>query len=72
MHHSTLYGGISAGGFLGAEAARHLIPNICSADGSIFVRAAGMIMDFKGWSREGEKVRSWDMKPLGYDEAWEK
>lgn len=41
-------------------------------DGTVFVRAAGMIMELTGWVREGEYEAGWDFSALGYDEAWEK
>ena len=47
------------------------IPGLDTADGSVFVRAAGVIMGVKGWSREGEAEGVWARNPLGYDEVWE-
>lgn len=42
-----------------------------SVDGSVFLRAAGMIMNLQGWVREGEEEGNWDFSALGYDQAWE-
>jgi hypothetical protein len=46
------------------------IKGLEQADGTIFIRAAGVIMDVTGWCREGEDEGGWDMSALGYDEAW--
>ncbi|KAF9021105.1 hypothetical protein BDP27DRAFT_1439345 [Rhodocollybia butyracea] len=44
---------------------------ISQVDGTIFVRAAGMLMDFMGWSAYGQPERDdWDRSALGWDEAW--
>ena len=39
-------------------------------DGTIFVRAAGVIMDTMGWVSHGQKEGSWDRSALGWDDAW--
>ncbi|EED82365.1 predicted protein [Postia placenta Mad-698-R] len=40
-------------------------------DGTIFVRAAGMMMDYMGWATYGQKPRTdWDRSGLGWDDAW--
>jgi hypothetical protein len=38
-------------------------------DGTIFVRAAGLVMDTMGWASYGQKG-SWDRSALGWDAAW--
>ncbi|KAF8156791.1 hypothetical protein B0H34DRAFT_710596 [Crassisporium funariophilum] len=40
-------------------------------DGTIFVRAAGMVMENLGWVRYGQKEGEWDRSALGWDAAWE-
>ncbi|KAJ3814004.1 hypothetical protein F5876DRAFT_33900 [Lentinula aff. lateritia] len=46
-------------------------PGIADVDGSIFVRAAGMLMDYMGWTSYGQPEREdWDRSALGWDEAW--
>ena len=40
-------------------------------DGTIFVRAAGMVMDTLGWVSYGRKAGSWDRSALGWDAAWD-
>ncbi|KAJ3566538.1 hypothetical protein NP233_g6942 [Leucocoprinus birnbaumii] len=40
-------------------------------DGTLFVRAAGVMMDYMGWSISGGEAKvDWDRSSLGYDEAW--
>jgi len=41
-------------------------------DGTLFVRAAGVAMDYMGWTIAGVPSSSffWDRSVLGYDEAW--
>ena len=40
-------------------------------DGTIFVRAAGMVMDTLGWVSYGQKEGSWDRSALGWEAAWD-
>jgi Questin oxidase-like len=43
-----------------------------SMDGTVFVRAAGMLMDYMGWVGHGQEARGdWDRSALGWDAAWE-
>jgi len=39
-------------------------------DGSVFVRAAGLVMGNLGWVGWGEKKGAWDRSALGWDDAW--
>ncbi|KAF5340342.1 hypothetical protein D9611_007914 [Ephemerocybe angulata] len=42
-------------------------------DGTIFARAAGLVMDYMGWVAHGQKARpDWDRSALGWDAAWDK
>lgn len=52
----------------GAEEETH--KGISALDGSIFVRAAGVVMNTMGWVTCGEKQGSWDRSALGWDDAW--
>lgn len=72
VHYNSLYGSTPPGGFIGAEddSGREVMPGIGKADGTIFVRGAGLIMEALGWCREGEKEGSWEFSPIGYDEIW--
>ncbi|KAJ4479015.1 hypothetical protein J3R30DRAFT_3702022 [Lentinula aciculospora] len=46
-------------------------PDIAKVDGSIFARAAGMLMDYMGWTTCGQPEREdWDRTALGWDDAW--
>ncbi|KAF7363129.1 hypothetical protein MVEN_00665400 [Mycena venus] len=40
-------------------------------DGTIFVRAAGVVCDTLGWIAYGAKEGEWDRSALGWDAAWE-
>jgi hypothetical protein len=44
---------------------------ISKVDGSLFVRAAGVVMDVMGWVSHGQRSGSWDSTALGWDDAWE-
>ncbi|KAF5349223.1 hypothetical protein D9756_009336 [Leucocoprinus leucothites] len=41
-------------------------------DGTLFVRAAGVMMDYMRWTISGDTAREpqWDGSALGYDDAW--
>lgn len=39
-------------------------------DGTVFVRAAGVIMDTLGWMAYGERPGEWDRSALGWEDAW--
>ena len=39
-------------------------------DGTVFVRAAGVVMDTLGWVTHGQKPADWDRSGLGWDDAW--
>jgi hypothetical protein len=45
---------------------------ISKIDGTIFVRAAGVVMDTLGWVSHGQKEGGWDRSGLGWDDAWNK
>jgi hypothetical protein len=41
-------------------------------DGTIFIRAAGVVMDTLGWVDHGQKAgNNWDTSALGWDAAWD-
>ena len=40
-------------------------------DGTIFVRAAGLVMETLGWVSYGQKDGGWDGSALGWDAAWD-
>jgi len=44
---------------------------ISKVDGTIFVRAAGIMMDNLGWLGCGQKEGEWDQSALGWDAAWD-
>ncbi|KAI0648046.1 hypothetical protein C8Q79DRAFT_905924 [Trametes meyenii] len=43
---------------------------IAKVDGSLFVRAAGVVMDTLGWVTYGQPAGEWDRSALGWDDAW--
>ncbi|CED82261.1 Domain of unknown function DUF4243 [Phaffia rhodozyma] len=45
-------------------------PGMGSVDGSIFIRMAGLIMDYMKWNGPEAESASWDRSALGWDEAW--
>lgn len=63
--------GEAPGSFLASGAESH--PGIAKMDGTIFVRAAGVLMDFMRWTAYGEPPLEydWDRSGLGWDEAWD-
>ncbi|KAJ7776301.1 hypothetical protein B0H16DRAFT_1506234 [Mycena metata] len=67
------YGLKKAGSAIGAldEEGKETHVGAAAMDGTIFVRAAGIVSDALGWVVYGEKEGSWDRTSLGWDEAWE-
>jgi len=63
------YGTLPAGSLRGVNA----LPDGDKLDGSAFVRAAGVLIDFMGWvgPGEGQKEGGWDRSALGWDAAWD-
>ena len=66
------YGQTPPGGAIGAfdTDGRETHVGMAKVDGSIFVRAAGVVMDTLGWVSHGQKEGSWDRSALGWDDAW--
>ncbi|THU91890.1 hypothetical protein K435DRAFT_726663 [Dendrothele bispora CBS 962.96] len=67
------FGDRNAGAVIGAKDAqgRETHPGTDKLDGSAFVRAAGMVMDYMGWTTHGQAARpDWDRSALGWDDAW--
>lgn len=69
------YGDVPPGGAIGAfkansKAKVETLAGTSRMDGSIFVRAAGMLMDSLGWVKYGQSAKDWDRSALGWDEAW--
>ncbi|KAF9003377.1 hypothetical protein BDQ17DRAFT_1480126 [Cyathus striatus] len=40
-------------------------------NGTLFVRAAGVLLDTMGWVTFGQKAKDWDRSALGWDAAWD-
>lgn len=43
---------------------------VSEVDGTVFVRAAGVLLDTMGWVAHGQKPGAWDRSALGWDDAW--
>lgn len=68
---TTPSGGV-IGAFLSGKDTEESHPGAAKMDGTIFVRAAGMLMDYMGWTAHGQETRDdWDRSALGWDAAWE-
>ncbi|KAH9936261.1 uncharacterized protein B0H18DRAFT_1113678 [Fomitopsis serialis] len=66
------YGTTPPGGAIGAFDAdgRETHEAMAKLDGTIFVRAAGVVMDTLGWVTHGQPAGKWDFSAHGWDEAW--
>ena len=67
------YGETEAGKVVGAfdSSGKEILPGAAKLDGTVFVRAAGILMDALGWVGHGQAVGDWDRSGLGWDGAWE-
>ncbi|CDO71498.1 hypothetical protein BN946_scf184909.g92 [Trametes cinnabarina] len=66
------YGRTPPGGVIGAfdVDGRETHEGIGKVDGTLFVRAAGVVMNTLGWVTHGQEAGSWDRSGLGWDDAW--
>ncbi|KAJ7088222.1 hypothetical protein C8R43DRAFT_298022 [Mycena crocata] len=67
------YGKVLLGTAIGArdEEGKETHVGTGNMDGTIFIRAAGVLTDALGWVAYGGKEGEWDRSALGWDEAWE-
>lgn len=67
------YGETPPGGAIGAfnKDGTEVIAHAGELDGTIFVRAAGVVMNALGWVSHGQKEGNWDRSALGWDAAWD-
>jgi hypothetical protein len=79
VYAAKLYGATPAGGIPGThrrvsgsvgEVQEETHVGMGSLDGTVFIRAAGVVMDVFGWVTYGKKSGNWDRSCLGYDDAW--
>jgi hypothetical protein len=72
LYGTTRYGTVPKGGIIGVLAAdgTETHSGIKEVDGTIFVRAAGVLMDTLGWVTHGQAEGGWDRSGLGWDDAW--
>ncbi|EIW75301.1 hypothetical protein CONPUDRAFT_159426 [Coniophora puteana RWD-64-598 SS2] len=47
-----------------------VLQGLGQVDGTVFVRAAGVVMDTLGWVTHGQKPGEWDFSGLGWEDAW--
>ncbi|KAJ6462261.1 hypothetical protein C8R47DRAFT_924075, partial [Mycena vitilis] len=67
------YGSMGPGEAIGArdEEGKESHVGAGAMDGTVFVRAAGVISDTLGWVAYGAEEGEWDFSGLGWDAAWE-
>jgi len=70
------YGDLPSGGVIGAfqpakGKSEETFPGMANLDGTLFVRAAGVMMNFMRWTVCGQPSGNWDSSALGWDGAWE-
>ncbi|KAJ7075064.1 hypothetical protein B0H15DRAFT_917195 [Mycena belliarum] len=67
------YGRTPAGAAIGARGSDGAETHVGTGamDGTIFVRAAGLVSGALGWVAYGETEGDWDRSALGWDAAWE-
>ena len=76
VYAAQMYGDTRPGGAIGAftKDGKETHKGMAKVDGSIFVRAAGLVMDNIEWNghRQGQErdADSWDRSALGWDDAW--
>ncbi|KAF9532871.1 hypothetical protein CPB83DRAFT_846517 [Crepidotus variabilis] len=59
------------GAWRDADSQVETFPGVGQLDGTIFVRAAGLVLNTLGWCAHGQKQGKWDYSALGWDEAWD-
>jgi hypothetical protein len=71
-NYSTVRPGEVPGAFRPGKTDREeTFKGMSGADGTLFVRAAGAMMDYMKWTTCGEPPRGdWDRSALGWDDAW--
>lgn len=74
LYTSTLLGMTPAGCLPGSHLknGEETFGGMSEVDGSIFVRMAGMVLDFMKWNGPEAESADWDMTALGWEEAWER
>ena len=67
------YGETPPGGMPGTfdENGKESLEGAAKLDGTIFIRAAGVLMYKLGWVSHGQKEGHWDRSALGWDAAWD-
>jgi len=69
---SQKYGTTPPGGVIGAfqPDGSETHKGMAKVDGTIFIRAAGVVMDTLGWVSHGQKEGNWDRSAMGWNDAW--
>jgi hypothetical protein len=68
------YGTTPPGGVIGAyeeDGKTETHKGASKLDGTMWVRAAGVLMNTMGWLDHGDKEGDWDRSALGWDAAWD-
>lgn len=72
LYGATRYGTLAKGDIIGTWGPdgkeTHL--GMSEVDGTIFIRAAGLLMETLGWVTHGQKEGAFDRSALGWDDAW--
>jgi len=69
MYGARQYGDMPTSAFV-RPGEENFHPGAGKLDGTVFIRAAGLVMNTMGWVTHGQKAGSWDGSALGYDDAW--
>ncbi|KAG9313270.1 hypothetical protein JVU11DRAFT_6736, partial [Chiua virens] len=59
------------GCFIDEDHQKETLPGSSELDGTLFVRAAGVVMETLGWVSHGDDPGKWDFSGLGWDDAWD-
>ncbi|CAK5266714.1 unnamed protein product [Mycena citricolor] len=67
------YGKVAAGQVIGTfnETGKETHPGLAQIDGTVWIRAAGVLHSALGWSSFNNAAAKWDRSGLGWDAAWE-
>jgi Questin oxidase-like len=72
LYGATQYGTVAKGEVIGAWGpdGKETHVGIGELDGTVFVRAAGVLLQSLGWVTHGQEEGAWDRSGLGWDDAW--
>lgn len=72
LYGAMQYGTLAKGDVIGAWGpdGKETHVGMGEVDGTVFVRAAGVLMEAMGWVTHGQEEGEWDRSALGWDDAW--